>query len=59
MRTSSALNMSDMSTVCWMSQGRVGGASNTSVGLAHDAGEEGESDEEGDVERRYPGNNDT
>ena len=37
----------------------MGDASNTSVGLARDAGEEGELDEEGDVERRYRGNSHT
>ena len=58
MRTS-ALNISDMSTVCWMSQGRMGDTSNVSARFARDAGEEGELDEEGDVERRYRGNSHT
>ena len=55
----SALNMSDMSTVCWMSQGRMGDASNVTVRFASGAGEDVELDEECDVERRYRENSDT
>lgn len=58
MRTS-ALNMSDMSTVCWMSQGRMGDVSNVSVRFSRGVREAGELDEECDAECRDRGESDT